>query len=241
MICVVAFVLLCGCISHLTLVPETREVSFKSILALYQQGVSGQSGGILCGVLAMLLQWLCGKMLSYVILGVAAVFTLLGAMQFTIPSIIRAIRNRPRAEWEEEGPEEVAEPAAIVVNHIANKHIAYEEKKRLRAEQTVTEKDQQKKKSDMLKQIDADVDTPVAASAVKVDYADPEELAAAPKAAKETPKSEPPSLRSRPRSPPRSGFWRIRSRSSPFPPSRCSRTRCRRKCRPFRWTTSRSK
>ena len=191
-ICVVAFVLLCGCISHLTLVPETREVSFKSILALYQQGVSGQSGGILCGVLAMLLQWLCGKMLSYVILGVAAVFTLLGAMQFTIPSIIRAIRNRPRAEWEEEGPEEVAEPAAIVVNHIANKHIAYEEKKRLRAEQTVTEKDQRKKKSDILKQIDADVDTPVAASAVKVDYADPEELAAAPKAAKETPKSEPP-------------------------------------------------
>ena len=191
-ICVVAFVLLCGCISHLTLVPETREVSFKSILALYRQGVSGQSGGILCGVLAMLLQWLCGKMLSYVILGVAAVFTLLGAMQFTIPSIIRAIRNRPRAEWEEEEPEEVAEPAAIVVNHIANKHIAYEEKKRLRAEQTVTEKDQRKKKSDILKQIDADVDTPVAASAVKVDYADPEELAAAPKAAKETPKSEPP-------------------------------------------------
>lgn len=192
-ICVVAFVLLCGCISHLTLAPETRDVSFKNILALYQQGVSGKSGGILCGILAMLLQWLCGKMLSYVILGVAAVFTLLGAMQFTIPSIIRAIRNRPRAEWEDEEPEETAEPAAIVVNHIANKHIAYEEKKRLRAEQTATEKDQRKKKSDMLKQIDADVDTPVAASAVKVDYADPEELAAAPKAtAKEMPKSDPP-------------------------------------------------
>ena len=124
MICVVAFVLLCGCISHLTLAPETRDVSFKNILALYQQGVSGKSGGILCGILAMLLQWLCGKMLSYVILGVAAVFTLLGAMQFTIPSIIRAIRNRPRAEWEDEEPEETAEPAAIVVNHIANKHMS---------------------------------------------------------------------------------------------------------------------
>ena len=75
----VAFVLLCGCISHLTLVPETREVSFKSILALYQQGVSGQSGGILCGVLAML-----GIQTFMIVAGVIKMIPLTGV---TMPSL----------------------------------------------------------------------------------------------------------------------------------------------------------
>ena len=41
-----------------------------------------------------------GAMLVAASLG--AVFSLLGAMQITIPSIVRAIKNRPRADWEDE-------------------------------------------------------------------------------------------------------------------------------------------
>jgi len=77
------------------------------------------------------LRWACGNLLSYVIAIVLAIFTLLGAMQITIPSIVRAIANRPRDEFEDE---EYIEPASIVVNHIANKQIERKRQKRQRLE-----------------------------------------------------------------------------------------------------------
>ena len=59
-------------------------------------------------------------------------------MQITIPSIIRAIANRPRPDWEED-EDDFIEPAAIVVNHIANKKI---EQKRQRREQAMQARQQ---------------------------------------------------------------------------------------------------
>lgn len=99
-ICIIAFVLLCGCISHLILMPENGSFGFQTIGELYSTGGSGASGGLLCGLLAIFLQWLCGRVLSFVILIVGGVLTLLGGMQITVPSIVRAVRNRPRAAWE---------------------------------------------------------------------------------------------------------------------------------------------
>ena len=58
-----------------------------------------------------------------------AVLTLLGAMQITIPSLIRAIANRPRDDYEED-EEEYIEPAAIVVNKIANRQIEQKRQRR---------------------------------------------------------------------------------------------------------------
>ena len=55
-------------------------------------------------------------------------------MQITIPSIVRAIQERPRGEWEDE-EEEVQEPAAVLVNHIATKRIEHIERKRQMQEQ----------------------------------------------------------------------------------------------------------
>ena len=73
-------------------------------------------------------------MISYIILILAALLTLLAAFQITLPSIIRAIQNRPRADWEDELVEK-QEPAAVVVNHLATKRIAYVEQKRRRQEE----------------------------------------------------------------------------------------------------------
>ncbi len=170
--CVLAFVLICGLISHLSLDPQNLSSGIKLLGDLYLGGSDGSTGGIICGGIAMLIRWLCGVVISYIIYIVAAVLSLLGAMQITIPSIVRAVRNRPRAQWEEEEIEEAPEPAAIVINHIANKHIEYVENKLIRAAQTVQEEDaapaskpKESKASEMMRQIDIEVDAPVSAAA----------------------------------------------------------------------------
>ncbi len=122
--CIVLFVLLCGCISHLAMPDQSYDSFFSAMQLLYSGGITGVSGGVICGSIAMLLRWACGDALSYIILGVGAVLTLLGAMQITVPSLIRAIQNRPRYEEEDYEAAEVYEPAAKVVNTIANKQIA---------------------------------------------------------------------------------------------------------------------
>ena len=128
-ICVVTFVFCCGALYHLAIPTALMDQGIGMIPDLYTGGIDGITGGVLCGGFAFLLRWACGKPISFLILGTVAVFTLLGAMQITIPSIIRAIINRPRDDWEEE-EDDYIEPAAIVVNHIANKKI--QQKRQLR-------------------------------------------------------------------------------------------------------------
>ena len=172
-ICVGLFILTCGCISHLSLLPDQLSNGTAFLKALYIGGSNGSTGGVICGCLATAVRGLCGNGLSYVLLVITAVFSLLGAMQITVPSIIRAVRNRPRATWEDEPRPERPEPAAIVVNHIATKRIAYVENKRTKAaaiqEQQAAQQEEKKsrkqnKVSDMMRQIDGDTETPVSAA-----------------------------------------------------------------------------
>ncbi len=131
--CAVIFAFLCGVIYHLIVSGLRYTDGFAVIPALYSGGAAGTTGGVLCGGVAILLHWACGTALSYLLSILAVVLTLLGAMQITIPSIIRAIANRPRPDWEDDD-DDFIEPAAIVVNHIANKKI---EQKRQRREQAM--------------------------------------------------------------------------------------------------------
>ena len=178
-ICLVVFVLLCGCLAHIQLDPQGLSVSGSLIVELYLGGIDGTTGGLLCGLLAMLIV-LCFGSASSIIVILAAVLTLLGGMQITIPSIIRAIQNRPRPDWEtEEATKERQEPAAVVVNHIANKRIKYIEKRRNQQAMFDNDEDsvslkrnhvpirpvESKKADELMRQIGSDVEDPVAASA----------------------------------------------------------------------------
>ena len=132
-ICTIAFVFFCGCIYHLAIHTQSYPSGIALFPSLYLTGIQGTSGGVLCGGLAVLLRWAFGGTVSAILIGIGAVLTLLGALEITIPSLIRAIINRPRDNWEDEEQEEVyIEPAAAVVNRITNKQI---EKKRQRRQQ----------------------------------------------------------------------------------------------------------
>ena len=128
--CVLAFIFLCGCISHLSLAPaDLGNGFFEMVGKLFSGGMAGNTGGLVCGLITQLLVSAFGRVFSYIVLIIGAVLSLLAACKFTIPSMIRAIQNRPRLE-DEEDYEEPPEPAAIVVNHIANKHIDHVKHKR---------------------------------------------------------------------------------------------------------------
>ncbi len=172
-ICVGLFILICGCISHLTITLPEMPMGFDTIKGLYAGGIEGSTGGFLCGSIAMLFYWLFREILSYILFILSAIITLLGAMQITIASIIRAIQDRPRPDWDEK-PVERQEPAAVVVNHIANKRIEHlEHKRELRTQKEsesqryipAPESVEPAKAADIFKQIDSDTATPVVAAA----------------------------------------------------------------------------
>jgi len=182
-VCLVCFVVCCGCISQLNMTTDAYASGISVLGSLYAGGAANTSAGLLCGGLGMILQWLCGTVISYILLIIAAVLTLLASFQITIPSIIRAIQNRPRADWEEEDQKPLQpEPAAVVVNHIANKRIEYVEQKRQREaerqmeidipvddEPLVTERPKVARKlspkaTEFMRDVDGDVEAPVAVS-----------------------------------------------------------------------------
>lgn len=180
-VCLIVFVLLCGCISHLNDVPATLPKGMELITGLYKNGTIGTTGGVACGLLAIGVRWLCGSIVSYIVLILATILTLLGGMGITVSGLVQAYRERPRPEWEEEEEElPIQEPSAVVVNHIANKRIEYleqkrqreneramqaeEEAKRIAAEAAEQAKRPSSKAQAILSQIDRDVEEPVSAS-----------------------------------------------------------------------------
>ncbi len=180
-VCLIVFILLCGSIGHILSGTVEQNYTFAGFGKLYNDGIAGLSGGVVCGIFAQLIALLCGKA-TLVFLIPAALLTLLAGMQITIPSIVRAIRNRPRDEQED--VEEKAEPAAIVVNHIANKHIEHKHNRRLAAQQAAEAEDEleyeeeyipaeapvapkrehRSRASEIMRQIENDVESPVVAA-----------------------------------------------------------------------------
>ena len=174
-ICLIGFVLACGCIFHLSKqIPE----GLKGLTYwgwLYTGGISGASEGLICGLIASVLRALLNDWISLIFLVVSGIFMLLASMQITIPSLIRAIENRPRAEWEsDEALEERPEPASVLVNHLANKRIEMIENRRRAREEKINidlpvdgepkrDKPVSPRIKHMMNQID-EIDGPVAAA-----------------------------------------------------------------------------
>ena len=170
-----AFVFFAGCIAHLIRAGTAWGGGLAVIKYLYIGGDDGTTGGVLCGLVAYFLARMFSLPGGYVILILFATVTLFAAAGITISSIIRAYQNRPRAEWEEEEPEEKPEPAAVVVNHLANKRIEYIEHRRKAQEErqaidvpltgdnkSKTTRRKRSKAHEMLDEID-DIDSPAVA------------------------------------------------------------------------------
>ena len=141
-VCLGVFMLCFGCIAHWWGIYYFQNdyvlgSGFQWVKDIYRGGVSGMTGGLICGGLTELMLWIFNEVLTLIVLVFTGVLTLMATFNITIPSIARAIQNRPRAQWEEEKPAQ--EPAAVVINHIANKRIDHLEKKRRKKEEALME------------------------------------------------------------------------------------------------------
>ena len=183
-VCLLSFIFLVGCISQLFM-NSNLPSGFAIVSALFEGGSDGTTAGLICGGVALVFKALLGSWISRIIMICVAVFLLLASFNITIPSIIRAVQNRPRADWEDEESEQREEPAAVVVNHLATKHIEHTEQRRQRkaerAEQDIiraaeraaeaeaaraasTPRKKESKVDELMRQIGSDVESPVAAA-----------------------------------------------------------------------------
>ena len=199
-ICVFSFILICGCISHLCTSDSNTMPGTEGFWGmLYQGGIHGTTGGVICGFIGSVMRWLFFDWISFIFLGIAAVFTLLGCMQITVPSIVRALEERPRGDWENEEKPVRPEPAAIVVNRIATKRIerienrrrAEEERKNIDIpldDEPIREKKKpiSRKAQQIISQID-DIDAPVNAAEIFVEDVDDTVYSASSKSEKKKP------------------------------------------------------
>lgn len=172
--CTLAFVFLAGCIAHLVAGRIDLGKGFAIIGTLYNGGADGTTGGVFCGLIAFCLAKILSVPGAYAVLIIAAILTLMAAVGITIPGLVRAYENRPKADWEDQ--DERPEPAAVVVNHFANKRIEHiEQRRKAQEEKKEKEKDidialpgEKKRKpknnrkpsaGDMIREID-DIDSP---------------------------------------------------------------------------------
>ena len=118
-----------GILVHLFMDAVSIPWEFPMVAELWKTGVAGQSGGLIAGLLAMFLEliisWIGALLLTLVLFALA----LLTSLNMTVSSLIKAIRNRPRPEYDPPVREH-EDAAERLVNHVAQKHIQRVERRR---------------------------------------------------------------------------------------------------------------
>ena len=102
------------------------EWSASMLAELWEGGLDGSSAGALAGFLAQLLELIISKPGAVIVLLAALTMELITSLNMTVSGIITAIKNRPRVEYDEPKREH-PDPAELLVNHVAQKHIAHVE------------------------------------------------------------------------------------------------------------------
>ena len=100
------------------------ELDWSVISALWDGGIDGTAGGVLAGGLASLLEALISRIGAAAVVIIGMLLSLITSLNMTVSSIVTAIRNRPRAEYAEPQREH-KDPAQVIVDTVANKHIEH--------------------------------------------------------------------------------------------------------------------
>ena len=130
--CTILAALFVGILAHL-LSSHTVQIpwEFAMVGQLWKTGVERVSGGLLAGFLAMFLELIIHKIGAVLLSIILMVLCLLTSFNMTVGSLYRAIKNRPRPEYEPPVREH-RDAAETLVNHVAQKQIEHVERKRAR-------------------------------------------------------------------------------------------------------------
>ena len=102
---------------------------FKMVGNLWHTGVAGESGGLVAGFLAMFLELIISRIGAVLLTIVLLLLALLTGCNMTVISLYRAIKNRPRPEYDPPKREH-RDAAEVLVNHVAQRQIEHVERKR---------------------------------------------------------------------------------------------------------------
>ena len=122
LICAFMMAVCIGALAHLLSGDEFTWT--KGLLAALWKGGRESGGGVICGLIAMALESCITKIGGAILLTAGLLVCILYALNMTIPSVVKAIQNRPRLEPEEpEEEKEEVDRAQAIVNHISQKRI----------------------------------------------------------------------------------------------------------------------
>ncbi len=127
--CALGVALGVGILGHLFAAEAEIEWGFPMVVELWKTGVEHTSGGVIAGFLAMLLRDCISLAGATVLTVVLMVVALLFTFRLTIPGLFRAYRERPRPEYEPPQREH-ADPAKVLVDHVASRQIQKTERRR---------------------------------------------------------------------------------------------------------------
>ena len=101
---------------------------------LFADGTAGVGGGAVSGFIAIVFATVMSKVVSIILMLIAAMFELLGALNMTIPGIIEAIRQRPRLAYDEPKKDH-PDPAKVIVDHVSQRQIERTQARKARREE----------------------------------------------------------------------------------------------------------
>ena len=90
---IVGFVLLFGCLSHMTVSPEMTVENIGKIGNYYQTGIQGLSGGVICGSLTDILSIALGRFFTYTMLLILCVLCLMIGAKVNLPKLLRGAKD----------------------------------------------------------------------------------------------------------------------------------------------------
>ena len=144
-ICIMLFLFLFGCLSHLIAGNVTSEMGWALVKELYSTGVAGSSGGVLCGIVTELMVRGFGRFCTGALMLMAAVTCIFWAAKIRLRdvyhAIIRGVKNiidHARAErdridefddYDEEDEEEYVDPFSRWMDKLAEKKEHWKGKK----------------------------------------------------------------------------------------------------------------
>ena len=99
------------------------------VRTIFDKGMHLSSGGLISGSLAQLLEQFPGTVISVLLLFVGLLLELITTLNMTVAGIIKAIKNRPRIEYDAPKREH-PDPAEKIVQHVAQVQQAQVERRR---------------------------------------------------------------------------------------------------------------
>ena len=142
---ILAFVFLYGCVAHMIGAVEPTKEGLAQVLELYQTGVEGLSGGVICGLVTNILVAGFGRIFSSTVIVILCILALMIGMKLDLLSWCRRFwyfcvqkylswqDSRDQAEYEDYAEEEEEVPGLWnrIWDTVARKQIAHKERKQL--------------------------------------------------------------------------------------------------------------